>query len=66
MALELARHDVRVNALAPGYIETETNRDFLATEAGGRLKRRIPQRCFGTPADLECALCCSPRTRRAT
>ena len=30
MALELARHQVRVNALAPGYIETEINRDFLA------------------------------------
>jgi NAD(P)-dependent dehydrogenase (short-subunit alcohol dehydrogenase family) len=33
MALELAGDDVRVNALAPGYIETEINRDFLATEA---------------------------------
>jgi 3-oxoacyl-[acyl-carrier protein] reductase len=56
MALELARHDIRVNALAPGYIETEINRDFLATEAGERLKRRIPQRRFGTPEDLDGAL----------
>jgi NAD(P)-dependent dehydrogenase (short-subunit alcohol dehydrogenase family) len=53
MALELARHDVRVNALAPGYIVTEINRDFLATEAGERLRKRIPQRCFGTPEDLD-------------
>jgi 3-oxoacyl-[acyl-carrier protein] reductase len=56
MALELARHGVRVNALAPGYIETEINRDFLATEAGERMKKRIPQRRFGTPQDLDGAL----------
>jgi 3-oxoacyl-[acyl-carrier protein] reductase len=56
MALELARHDVRVNALAPGYFVTEINRDFLATEAGERMKRRIPQRRFGTPEDLDGAL----------
>jgi NAD(P)-dependent dehydrogenase (short-subunit alcohol dehydrogenase family) len=56
MALELARHDVRVNALAPGYIVTEINREFLATEAGERLKKRIPQRRFGTPEDLDGAL----------
>ena len=56
MALELARHDVRINALAPGYIVTEINRDFLATEPGERMKRRIPQRRFGTPEDLDGAL----------
>ena len=56
MALELARHHIRVNALAPGYIVTEMNRDFLASEAGERLKRRIPQRRFGTPEDLDGAL----------
>jgi 3-oxoacyl-[acyl-carrier protein] reductase len=56
MALELARHDVRVNALAPGYIVTEINRGFLATQAGERLKKRIPQRRFGTPEDLDGAL----------
>ena len=42
MALELARHDVRVNALAPGYIATEINRDFLATEAGERHEEAHP------------------------
>jgi 3-oxoacyl-[acyl-carrier protein] reductase len=56
MALELARHEIRVNALAPGYIVTEINRDFLATEAGERLRKRIPQRRFGTPEDLDGAL----------
>ena len=53
MALELARHGIRVNALAPGYVETELNRDFLASEAGARLMARIPQRRFGRPEDLD-------------
>jgi 3-oxoacyl-[acyl-carrier protein] reductase len=57
MALELARHNVRVNALAPGYIVTEINREFLETgTVGERLKKRIPQRRFGTPEDLDGAL----------
>jgi 3-oxoacyl-[acyl-carrier protein] reductase len=57
MALELARHNVRVNALAPGYIVTEINREFLETgTAGERLRQRIPQRRFGTPEDLDGAL----------
>lgn len=34
MALELARHGVRVNALAPGYFATEMNREFFATRRG--------------------------------
>lgn len=53
MALELARHHIRVNALAPGYVATELNRDFLASEAGERLCARIPQRRFGVPEDLD-------------
>ena len=56
MALELARSRVRVNALAPGYIETEINRDFLKTEAGQRMLKRVPQRRFGRPEDLDGAL----------
>jgi 3-oxoacyl-[acyl-carrier protein] reductase len=57
MALELARHNVRVNALAPGYIVTGINREFLETGAAGeRIKKRIPQRRFGTPEDLDGAL----------
>ena len=56
MALELARHGVRVNALAPGYVETEINRDFLASEAGQRMLTRVPQRRFGAPGDLDGAL----------
>jgi 3-oxoacyl-[acyl-carrier protein] reductase len=56
MALELARSRVRVNAIAPGYIETEINRDFLATEVGQRMLRKVPQRRFGQPEDLDGAL----------
>jgi len=53
MALELARHGIRVNALAPGYIETDINRDFFAGEAGQALIRRIPQRRIGRPEELD-------------
>jgi NAD(P)-dependent dehydrogenase (short-subunit alcohol dehydrogenase family) len=56
MALELARSRVRVNAIAPGYIETEINREFLATEVGQRMLRKVPQRRFGKPEDLDGAL----------
>jgi len=56
MALELARHRIRVNALAPGYVETELNRDFFATEGGAALVKRIPQRRLGRVEDLEAPL----------
>ena len=56
MALELARHRIRVNALAPGYVETELNRDFFATEGGAALVKRIPQRRLGRVDDLEAPL----------
>ena len=56
MALELAGKGIRVNALAPGYIKTDMNRDFLESEAGERLMKRVPQRRFGQPDDLNGAL----------
>ncbi len=52
-AMELARHGIAVNAIAPGYIETDLNRGFLAGPGGERISRRVPQRRFGDPADLE-------------
>jgi NAD(P)-dependent dehydrogenase (short-subunit alcohol dehydrogenase family) len=52
MALELARHNIRVNALAPGYIPTELNKDYLESAAGQKMKARIPLKKFGTLEDL--------------
>lgn len=56
LAVDLARDGIRVNALAPGYVETDINREFLASPAGEALKKRIPQRRFGRPEDLDGAL----------
>lgn len=53
MALELARHSIRVNALLPGYVVTDLNRDFLTSEAGDKLRSRIPSRRFGELSDLD-------------
>ena len=53
LAVELARYSIRVNALAPGYIVTDLNRQFLESSRGQALKDRIPQRRFLEPADLE-------------
>src|SRR6266576_5048998 len=56
LALELASNRIRVNALAPGYIDTEINHDFWSTPAGEKLTKRIPQRRVGTEADLDGAI----------
>lgn len=53
LALELARHRIRVNALLPGYVVTDLNRDFLASEAGEKLRVRIPSRRFSELSDLD-------------
>ena len=53
MAVELATYGIRVNTIAPGYIETDMNRQFFATQAGQRLIKRIPQRRLGQVEDLD-------------
>jgi len=56
MAVELARFGIAVNAIAPGYVETDMNRGFLRSETGKALIGRIPMGRAGEPADLDGAL----------
>lgn len=56
LALELARHRIRVNAIAPGYIMTEMTEAYLTSPASEETRKRIPQRRVGQPADLDGAL----------
>ena len=53
LALELSRHRIRVNALCPGYIETDINQAFFATPPGEALIKRIPQRRLGRMQELD-------------
>ena len=56
MAVELTRDNIRVNAIAPGYIETDFNRAFFATDRGKEMIDRIPQQRLGQMSDLDGAL----------
>jgi NAD(P)-dependent dehydrogenase (short-subunit alcohol dehydrogenase family) len=53
MALELARYNIRVNGIAPGYFATEINSAFFSTEAGAAMIKRMPQRRLGNLEDLD-------------
>jgi NAD(P)-dependent dehydrogenase (short-subunit alcohol dehydrogenase family) len=52
MALELARYRIRVNAIAPGYIETDINRGYFDTEPGQKMLARIPMKRLGEKQEL--------------
>ncbi|MEO5701757.1 MAG: SDR family NAD(P)-dependent oxidoreductase [Casimicrobiaceae bacterium] len=56
LALEFASLGIRVNAIAPGYVETDINREFLNSPDGEALGRRVPMRRFGAVEDLDGAL----------
>jgi NAD(P)-dependent dehydrogenase (short-subunit alcohol dehydrogenase family) len=56
LAMELARYGILVNALAPGYVETDFNRAFFQTEPGKALISRIPLKRLGQTEDLDGAL----------
>jgi NAD(P)-dependent dehydrogenase (short-subunit alcohol dehydrogenase family) len=53
MALELARENIRVNAIAPGYFATEINAGFFETEAGRRIVSKVPMGRLGNLAELD-------------
>ncbi len=52
LAVEWARHGIRVNALCPGYFETDINRETLQGPAGEIMRKKIPQRRFGQLSEL--------------
>ena len=53
MAAELAKLGIRVNALSPGYIETDMNRHYWSTPPGKALMARVPMRRLGQEEDLD-------------
>ena len=53
LALEWARHDIQVNAICPGYIETEMNADHWRTPAGHGMIEAMPRRRIGTPEVMD-------------
>ena len=52
-SIELARYNICVNALAPGYILTDINRDQLEGGTGDLLKKKIPLKRFATVDELD-------------
>jgi NAD(P)-dependent dehydrogenase (short-subunit alcohol dehydrogenase family) len=56
MALEWGRYGINVNALCPGYIDTEINHHHWKTEAGQKLIHMLPRKRLGHPADLDAML----------
>jgi len=53
MALEWGRHGINVNAICPGYIETEINREYFQSEGGQKLIDMLPRKRIGYPEDLD-------------
>jgi NAD(P)-dependent dehydrogenase (short-subunit alcohol dehydrogenase family) len=56
MALEWGRHGINVNAICPGYIDTEINHHHWSTDAGQKLVQMLPRRRLGKPKDLDSTL----------
>jgi hypothetical protein len=56
MALEWGRYGINVNAICPGYIDTEINHHHWSTEQGQKLIDMLPRKRVGQPKDLDTAL----------
>jgi len=53
MAVEWGRYNINVNAICPGYIETEINEAHFQTEHGKQLIDTLPRKRLGKPEDLD-------------
>jgi NAD(P)-dependent dehydrogenase (short-subunit alcohol dehydrogenase family) len=56
MALEWGKYGINVNAMCPGYIDTEINHHRWNTEPGKRLIESLPRQRVGHPQDLDAVL----------
>ncbi len=56
MALEWGKFGINVNAICPGYIDTEINHHHWQTEAGQKLVQMLPRKRVGQPRDLDALL----------
>ena len=56
MAVENARYGIRVNALSPGYFKTAINDEYLDSDAGEAMRKRVAMRRFGEYQELDGAL----------
>jgi NAD(P)-dependent dehydrogenase (short-subunit alcohol dehydrogenase family) len=56
MALEWGRDGINVNAICPGYIDTEINHHHWQTEAGQKLLQMLPRKRVGQAQDLDVVL----------
>jgi NAD(P)-dependent dehydrogenase (short-subunit alcohol dehydrogenase family) len=53
MAVEWGKYNINTNAICPGYISTEINEDYFATDQGKRLIEMLPRKRAGKPEDLD-------------